>query len=110
MEQAGENIQHFMSDSSWEARRVCQQVQADIKATPILHSGALLVDESADAKAGLCSAGSGRQRNGRLGKIDLCQVGVFLTFVMRRPVWASQLVSGDDEPGRHYLYGRCASQ
>jgi SRSO17 transposase len=81
MEQAGENIQHFMSNSPWQAGKVCQQVHTEIKATPTLHGGALLVDESANAKAGLCSAGSGRQWNGRLGKIDLCQVGVFLTFV-----------------------------
>ena len=41
----------------------------------------LLLDESADAKAGTKTAGAGRQRNGRLGKVDLCQVGVFLGFV-----------------------------
>jgi hypothetical protein len=41
----------------------------------------LLLDESADAKAGTQTAGAGRQRNGRLGKVDLCQVGVFLSFV-----------------------------
>ena len=40
----------------------------------------LILDESADAKAGLHSAGAARQWNGRLGKVDLCQVGVFLAF------------------------------
>lgn len=40
----------------------------------------LLLDESANAKAGLVSAGSRRQHNGRLGKEDVCQVGVFLTL------------------------------
>jgi SRSO17 transposase len=80
MKESGENIQHFMSNSPWQGGKVCRQVQTEIKATPTLHGGALLVDESADAKAGLYSAGSGRQRNGRMGKVDLCQVGVFLTF------------------------------
>lgn len=80
--QAGENIQHFMSNSSWSVRAVYKQIQAEIAATPVLQTGgSLLLDESADAKAGPYSAGAARQRNGRLGKVDLCQVGVFLTFV-----------------------------
>ena len=42
--------------------------------------GVLLLDESADEKAGPESAGAGRQHNGRLGKIEMSQVGVFLAF------------------------------
>lgn len=81
-EQSGENIQHFMTNSPWEAQPVYRQVQAEITATPELQTGGmLLLDESADAKSGIKSAGAGRQRNGRLGKIDVCQVGVFLSFV-----------------------------
>jgi SRSO17 transposase len=80
--QAGENIQHFMSNSPWLAQAVYKQVQEEIATTPALQEGgALVLDESADAKAGPCSAGAARQRNGRLGKVDLCQVGVFLAFV-----------------------------
>ncbi len=37
----------------------------------------LLIDESGFAKKGEQSAGVARQRNGRLGKGDNCQVGVF---------------------------------
>jgi len=85
--EAGENIQHFMSNSPWLAGAVYKQVQADITATPALQTGGVvIVDESADAKAGPVSAGAARQRNGRLGKVDLCQVGVFLAFV-KGPVW-----------------------
>lgn len=40
----------------------------------------LLVDESAAEKAGDHSAGAGRQHNGRLGKVEMSQVGVFLTL------------------------------
>lgn len=80
--QSGENIQHFMTNSPWSARAVYNQVQADIAETPELRTGGmLLLDESADAKAGTKTAGAGRQRNGRLGKVDLCQVGIFLSFV-----------------------------
>jgi len=77
-----ENIQHFMSNSPWATEKIYGQVQAEIAATPELKSGGmLLLDESADAKSGVKTAGAGRQYNGRLGKVDLCQVGVFLSFI-----------------------------
>ena len=40
----------------------------------------LLGDESADARSGDALVGGGRQYNGRLGKVDLSQVGVFLSI------------------------------
>src|SRR3954452_4070631 len=40
-----------------------------------------IIDESGFAKKGDSSAGVGRQHNGRLGKEDNCQVGVFLVGV-----------------------------
>lgn len=74
--QSGENIQHFMSNSPWLARRVWEKVQADIEATPgLAQGGVAILDESADQKAGGKSAGAGRQHNGRLGKVDMSQVG-----------------------------------
>ena len=76
---AGENIQHFMSNSPWSVRAVLEQVQEEIKATPGLEQGSVLIlDESPDEKAGDESAGAGRQHNGRLGKVEMSQVGVFL--------------------------------
>ena len=39
---------------------------------------AFLIDESANEKAGVHSAGAGRQYDGRLGKVEMSQVGVFL--------------------------------
>ncbi len=55
-------------------------MQQELIATPPLTSGMLLLDESADKKSGTHSAGAGRQWNGRLGKVDLSQVGVFLAY------------------------------
>lgn len=88
----GENIQHFMSNSPWVARRIWDQICEDIKATPGLERGGVaILDESADKKAGGESAGAGRQYNGRLGKVDMSQVGVFLAYANlihpHRPVW-----------------------
>src|SRR5215210_5920274 len=77
----GQALQQFMSDSPWSAQAVIHQVQTDLAATPALrHGGMLILDESPDAKAGVHSAGAARQWNGRLGKLDLCQVGTFLAF------------------------------
>jgi len=83
----GQALQQFMSDSPWSAQSVIAQVQSDLAATPALHPrGRLILDESADAKAGLHSAGAARQWNGRMGKVDLCQVGVILAFATET-VW-----------------------
>src|SRR5262245_52710097 len=70
-----------MSASPWSARAVLQQVQAEVAATPALRQGSVLIlDESADVKAGAQTAGAGRQYNGRLGKVELSQVGTFLAL------------------------------
>ena len=77
----GQALQQFMSESPWSAQAVIRQVQTELAATPAFqHGGMLILDESADAKAGLHSAGAARQWNGRLGKLDVCQVGTFLAF------------------------------
>jgi SRSO17 transposase len=79
---SAENIQHFMTNSPWSGWRAIEQVQEEVKATPALERGSvLLIDESADEKAGDKSVGAGRQHNGRLGKVDLSQVGVFVAYV-----------------------------
>lgn len=56
------------------------------------HASALLIDESAFAKKGDLSAGVARQWNGRLGKIDNSQVGVFAAMVRDR---VAALVEGE---------------
>lgn len=88
----GENIQHFMSNSPWTMQLVPEQVQEEIEAEPGLEQGGvLLLDESADKKAGDQSAGAGRQHNGRLGKVEMSRVGVFLAYAnltqFNRPMW-----------------------
>ena len=89
----GQNVQHFMSNSPWSAQTVCQRVQAEIAAKPGLdQGGVLLLDESGDEKAGENSVGAARQYNGRMGKVDLSQVGVFLAYAnvspsLPAPVW-----------------------
>jgi SRSO17 transposase len=76
-----QDLQHFMSNSPWSARRLISAVQRDVIQRPEFQEEAgLIIDESADEKSGTASAGAGRQHNGRTGQIDECQVGVFLTL------------------------------
>jgi SRSO17 transposase len=70
-----------MSQSPWSGAAVCHQVRQELKATVELTAGGVrLVDESADEKAGEHSAGAGRQYHGRLGKVEMSQVGVLLGY------------------------------
>jgi SRSO17 transposase len=71
-------LQHFLTDSPWEYRPVMDQVAHNADAMlggP--HGQGLYLDESGFAKKGDASVGVARQWNGRLGKQDNCQVGVF---------------------------------
>jgi len=73
-----QQLQHFLSVSPWEEDAVCAQITREANATLGGHpDSSLIVDESAITKKGTHSAGVARQYNGRLGKIDNCQVGVF---------------------------------
>ena len=77
----GQGLQQFMTDSPWRNQAVYEQIQADIRAQLLLSvGGVVILDESADEKAGEHSAGAARQYNGRLGKVDLCQVATCLVY------------------------------
>ena len=77
-------LQKFINSAPWQYDDVLCEVQASFEdelvpsaaSSPIGVVG--VIDESAFAKKGSHSAGVARQHNGRLGKEDNCQVGVFL--------------------------------
>jgi SRSO17 transposase len=88
----GQRLQHFMSDSPWSGSSVYEKIQAEICEQPQLRQGGmLLLDESADEKAGRDNVGASRQYNGRMGKVDICQVSVILSYANWKtgpwPVW-----------------------
>jgi SRSO17 transposase len=80
-------LQKFIGVAPWDYEDVQAEAQAlfaerfapAASASPLGVVG--VVDESAFAKKGTKSAGVPRQHNGRLGKEDNCQVGVFLIGV-----------------------------
>jgi len=73
-------IQQFLTDSPWDDQalqvRIAQDVSREIGGT----NAVLCIDETAITKKGDMSVGVARQHNGRLGKTDNCQVGVFATL------------------------------
>ena len=74
-----------MSESPWSGPKVIKQARTQIAWHPHFEKGSMLLgDESADARSGEVLVGVGRQYNGRLGKVDLSQVGVFLTMNKNR--------------------------
>ena len=80
-DQPREPLQQFIGQSPWDyqpwltelARQVGQQLGSP--------AGVLVFDPSAFPKKGNDSVGVQRQWCGRLGKIDNCQVGVYLAYV-----------------------------
>src|SRR6516225_6663975 len=80
-------LQKFVGTAPWACDDVMAEAQAvfadelapSAAGSPVGVVG--VIDESAFAKQGSHSAGVARQHNGRLGKEDNCQVGVFLVGV-----------------------------
>jgi SRSO17 transposase len=80
-------LQKFINSAPWDHDDVQAEVQSVFadELVPTAAGSAIgvvgVVDESGFAKKGDHSAGVARQYNGRLGKQDNCQVGVFLVGV-----------------------------
>jgi SRSO17 transposase len=87
-----QNMQHFMSNSPWIGSEMIEEVQQAVSERQELADGMLILDESADVKYGEKSAGSSRQHNGRLGKVEQSQVGVYLSYA-KDDVWT--LIDGE---------------
>lgn len=69
--------QQFISDSPWSHEELDKRIALDVDRLVGGSDSTLVIDESGFAKKGVKSAGVARQWNGRHGKVDNCQVGVF---------------------------------
>jgi SRSO17 transposase len=72
-------LSHFISNSPWDDAHLTRQIGQEAVAW-LGQAGALLLDESGCPKQGDKSVGVARQYCGRLGKVDNCQVGVFIAY------------------------------
>jgi SRSO17 transposase len=83
-EQAGDatpdGMQHLLAAARWDA----DAVRDDLRGYVIDHLGSpgavLVVDETGDVKKGRASAGVQRQYSGTAGRVESCQVAVFLSY------------------------------
>ncbi len=87
-EQAGEatpdGMQHLLARADWDA----DQVRDDLRAYVVEHLGdegaVMVVDETGFLKKGTKSVGVQRQYSGTAGRIENCQIGVFLAYASPR--------------------------
>src|SRR3954464_7623984 len=83
-DQPREPLQQFIGQSPWEHRPLITELVRQVACQLGSPDGVLVFDPSAFAKKGKASVGVARQWCGRLGKVDNCQVGVYLGYVSRR--------------------------
>jgi SRSO17 transposase len=77
-------VQHLLGRADWDA----DAVRDDLRSYVVEHladpHGVLIVDETGFLKKGTKSAGVQRQYSGTAGRVENCQVGVFLAFAGQR--------------------------
>jgi SRSO17 transposase len=79
-----QGLQKFMSQVPWAWTPLLTDLARQVGDELGEPDGVLVLDPSAFPKKGTESVGVQRQWCGRLGKIDNCQVGIYLAYVTRR--------------------------
>ena len=77
-------VQHFVGSGAWDDEAVMAELRRHVAADAGDPQAVLVVDGSGFPKKGAASCGVARQWCGRLGKVDSCQVGLFLAYVGTR--------------------------
>jgi SRSO17 transposase len=87
-EQMGEatpdGVQHLLARADWDADAVRDDLTAYVAENLGRAGGVLVVDETGFVKKGAKSVGVARQYSGTAGRIENCQVGVFLGYATKR--------------------------
>ena len=77
-------LQQFVSESPWDDDGCIEELQRLVGEEIGEAGGVLVIDDTGFAKKGKHSAGVGRQYSGTLGRVDNCQIGVFLGYASKR--------------------------
>jgi SRSO17 transposase len=84
-EEAGEStpyaMQYWLDRAVWDAEQVRDVLRTYVRETIGEAAGMLIIDETGFLKKGVKSVGVQRQYSGTAGRIENCQVGVFLSYV-----------------------------
>lgn len=74
-------LQKFIGQNPWDWEPISDELARQIGASLGQADGVLVIDPSGVIKQGKASVGVARQWCGRAGKVDNCQVGVYLGYV-----------------------------
>jgi SRSO17 transposase len=96
-------MQSLLGRGSWSAEVLRDKVREEVISTLGDPNGVLVVDETGFLKKGTHSVGVARQYSGTAGRIENCQVGVFLAYASRlgqalidRRLYLPEAWAGDD--------------
>lgn len=76
-------VQHFVGAGAWDDEAVMAELRGHVAEELGDPDGIFICDGSGFPKKGTASCGVARQWCGRLGKVDNCQVGVFLAYAAK---------------------------
>jgi SRSO17 transposase len=76
-------LQHFIGCAEWDHRPLMTELARQVGRELGEDDGVIVFDPSAFPKKGQKSVGVARQWCGRLGKVDNCQVAVYMAYVSR---------------------------
>ena len=101
-----QQLQHFISESEWDAKAVMKDVaeNTNLSLEALTGEKGLILDESGNEKAGEKSVGVARQYIGNVGKVCNWQIGVYaglsradkIGLVGARVVFASDVDKGQE--------------
>jgi SRSO17 transposase len=84
LDQDRRNLQHFIGSAEWDHQPLFTELATQVGQELGEDDAVIVFDPSAFAKQGRQSVGVARQWSGRQGKIDNCQVAVYMAYVSRK--------------------------
>lgn len=81
LDQERQGIQKFIAQVPWEDAPLLKTLATEVGQELGVADGVLVFDPSAFAKKGTRSVGVTRQWCGRIGKVENCQVGIYMAYV-----------------------------
>jgi SRSO17 transposase len=79
-----DGVQHLLARADWDADAVRDELIGYVREGLGHADGVLVVDETGFLKKGTKSCGVARQYSGTAGRIENCQIGVFLGYASKR--------------------------
>lgn len=77
-------VPHLLARAGWDADAVCDQLIGYVTEQLGHPDGVLVVDETGFLKKGTKSCAVARQYSGTAGRVENCQVGVFLGYATKK--------------------------